>query len=836
MAEEDIPKTAICTPFGLFEYIFMPFGLKNAAQTFQRLMDRLFHHLPFVFVYLDDILIASKDSTQHIQHLRLVFEVLQDAGLRINPAKCTFMVSSLSFLGHNLDASGISPMEKHVKALADFPPPSDLKDLQRFLGLINFYRLFLPGIAGTLQPLTDLLRGNPKSLSWSDSAAAAFCAAKAALISATALAHPLPGAVISLAADASVTHIGGVLQQLSSGSWQPLAFFSRKLSAPESKYSTFYRELLAVFAAIRHFRFVLEGRQFRILTDHLPLTLAMRRVSPLWSARQVRQLAYVSEFSTDIRHTPGLRNVVADALSWPPPPTQRQVPLTPTAVPPAEDNLISAAEVHIPPPIDYKAMAAAQLTCEDCSKLCDSKYLFITSQLVQGVKLFGDISTGVFRPLVPPAFRDAAVAALHSVAHPGVEATVKLVSSKFCWTGMRRYIRAYAQNCLNCQRAKVSRHVHLAPATIAVPLRRFEHVHVEIVGPLPQSSGFSYLFTVVDRTTRWPEAIPLSNIAAADCAAALFTGWIQRFGVPTVIISDRGAQFTSTLWTALCSLLSINHVKTTAYHPQSNGLVERFHRRLKEALRARLATSDWMQHLPWVLLGIRTATPLEGGPSPAEAVMGCQPILPGEFLATGEPPLEDFLDRIRTDALLAPRAISHKNTPLPTTLPSELATADFVFVRRDSAAPPLTPPYSGPFRVLRRSLHDFQLQIGNRSEIVSTHRLKTCISPPDVTAAVPPRRGRPPLVPSGAKTPKQKPGEITLSKIRAEQTAGSSLKKCPKGVNPKGKKSPVSDLKELTSTYRTGTHPHPPPTAGGPPRRRFGRLLFRPRSETCGKN
>ncbi len=159
----------------------------------------------------------------------------------------------------------------------------------------------------------------------------------------------------------------------------------------------------------------------------------------------------------------------------------------------------------------------------------------------------------------------------------------------------------------------------------------------------------------------------------------------------------------------------------------------------KEALRARLATSNWMQHLPWVLLGIRTAQPLEGGPSPAEAVMGCQPILPGEFLTTGEPPLEDFLSRIRTDALLTPRAISHKNTPLPIALPSELATADFVFVRRDSAAPPLTRPYSGPFRVLCRSLHDFQLQIGNRSEIVSTHRLKTYVSLLDVTAAVPPR-------------------------------------------------------------------------------------------------
>ncbi|MFO0005479.1 MAG: hypothetical protein ACK559_30555, partial [bacterium] len=185
---------------------------------------------------------------------------------------------------------------------------------------------------------------------------------------------------------------------------------------------------LAVFASIRHFRFVLEGRQFRILTDHLPLTLAMRRVSPLWSARQVRQLAYISEFSTDIRHTPGLRNVVADALSRPPPPP----PPTPAEVqPPDTNNDISTADLLEPPPIDYAAMAAAQVTCSDCSKMCDSRSLFISSQQIKGVKLFGDISTGVFRPLVPPAVRDAAVASLHNIAHPGVEATVNLSVANF---------------------------------------------------------------------------------------------------------------------------------------------------------------------------------------------------------------------------------------------------------------------------------------------------------------------------------------------------------------------------------------------------------------------
>jgi transposase InsO family protein len=175
-------------------------------------------------------------------------------------------------------------------------------------------------------------------------------------------------------------------------------------------------------------------------------------------------------------------------------------------------------------------------------------------------------------------------------------------------------------------------------AHIPVPVRRFAHLHVDLVGPLPCSSGFSYLFTVVDRTTRWPEAIPLTSTTAADCAAALLHGWIQRFGVPDIITSDRGPQFTSSLWASLCRLLSIKHTQTTAYHPQSNGLVERFHRRLKDALRARAAGADWFSHVPWVLLGFRTAWREDSDFSPSEAVFGSQLVLPGQFLSAPESP------------------------------------------------------------------------------------------------------------------------------------------------------------------------------------------------------
>jgi hypothetical protein len=210
-----------------------------------------------------------------MEHLSQFFQVLQDNGLTINPSKCVFAAPTVKFLGHMVSETGITPLPKHVAAIQEFPPPTTVKHLQQFLGTVNFYRRFLPKIAATLSPLTDLLRGNPKTLDWSADAADAFSAAKAALVSAVPLSHPVPGATLSLAVDASDSHVGGVLQQLEIRAWRPLAFFSQKLSPAQARYTTFDHELLAAYSAVRHFRFLLEGRKFRILTDHKPLVAAM---------------------------------------------------------------------------------------------------------------------------------------------------------------------------------------------------------------------------------------------------------------------------------------------------------------------------------------------------------------------------------------------------------------------------------------------------------------------------------------------------------------------------------------------------------------------------------
>ncbi len=241
-------------------------------------------------------------------------------------------------------------------------------------------------------------------------------------------------------------------------------------------------------------------------------------------------------------------------------------------------------------------------------------------------------------------------------------------------------------------------------------------------------------------TGHWPEAIPIAATTTVDCANALFQGWVVRFGVPAVITSDCGAQFTSSLWAALCSLLNIQHNQTTAYHLQSNGMVERFHHCLKDALRAHCAAANWVDHLPWVLLGLPAAAREDDGSTPAQEVFGTLLILPGQFLDSPEIPPKIFLEQFSTTLSAAEHSATRHNTAAahrpPPQLPDDLACAPTVFVRRDGHVPPLQPPSDGPYNVIRRSLHHFTLRVGDKVDKVSTLILKPCTDP-----TAPPARG-----------------------------------------------------------------------------------------------
>ena len=271
-------------------------------------------------MYLDDLLVTSPDHKTHKKHLRILFARLAEYGIIIGPEKCQFGTTELSFLGHHVCAERISPLPSAVDAIVNFVKPEKQRALRRYLG-INYYHRFIPQCAAKLTPLNNLLtaaneghtRLSPKSnfdLKWDENAESAFSESKQILANATLLVHPDPMAQINITCDASDVAIGGVLQQYLNGMWQPLSFVSKKLSPAETRYSAFDREVLAVYATIKHYRHILEGRNFFVNTDHKPLTFIMSSVTERASLRQTRQLAFIAEFTTDIRYVKGETNFV----------------------------------------------------------------------------------------------------------------------------------------------------------------------------------------------------------------------------------------------------------------------------------------------------------------------------------------------------------------------------------------------------------------------------------------------------------------------------------------------------------------------------------------------
>jgi len=782
MAPGDVPKTAVITPFGLFEWLRMPFGLRNSGCTFQRLMDQIFQGLPYCFVYVDDVLISSPDLSSHLEHVQTVLDLLRLHGLSINPDKCVFAAPAVDFLGMRVSGSGCIPLTKHTEIISAFPRPTDKKGLQRFLGILNFYRRFIKAAAGLLRPLTEALKGKSSTLTWDLEMNQSFAAAKSILANVPTLVHPDPSARISLSVDASGSHVGAVLQQEVSGSWAPLAFYSKKLSAPECKYSAFDRELFAAYSSLRHFRFMLEGRQFILFTDHKPLTYALFRTSPPWSAMQQRRLSFLSEFNCEILHLPGPENVVADALSRP---ESSDVPHNP---PPT--TLISKLQPVAPPPvpgISFSEMSILQQSCPKIEVLRRSSTLSVISVPFSGSILLCDTSTGNLRPLVPEKMRRLVFSSIHNISHPGVRASRRLISRSFVWEGLSRDVNLWSQSCLDCQRSKIQTHIKSPIQPIPVPGRRFSHLHVDLVGPLPQSSGFKFLFTIVDRTSGWPEAIPLQSTTAEECAKVLLRSWIPTFGVPSVITSDRGAQFTSSIWTNLCKFLGIIHSPTTSFHPQSNGLVERFHRRLKVSLRARLSGADWFDHLPLVLLSLRSVPREDSAISASETLFGSPLVLPGEFLDSPELPSSEYLRRLQSVLKNSFTVLPHHSTVpslKPDEIPPSLVSCSHVFIREDTSKPPLSPLYRGPYLVLSKYPKYFQVQIGSKSDSVSVDRLKPVLSDRPLVPQLPPQRGRPPLAPAPLAPAPLAPAPTSPAPLQRAQRMKKRVRFSPQQPSP----------------------------------------------------
>lgn len=712
MADEDIYKTAITTPFGMFEFVRMPFGLRNAAQTFQRFVNEVFSGLDFVFAYIDDVLIASKNKEEHLQHLKQVFQRLEEYGLNIKPNKCTFGVTSIDFLGHNISVEGIKPSEEKVEAIRKFELPSTVKQAQKFVGIVNYYHRYVPKLAELTIHIHDIInkanKNKIKSLTWDDTARKAFEQIKNKFADKVLLTHFNSEARLSLTVDASTIAIGGVLHQHYNDKVEPLSFFSRKLSPAETKYSTFDRELLAIYANIKQFKHILEGREFTVYTDHKPLTTALQSKTER-SPRQTRHLEYIAQYTSNIKYIRGDSNIVADTLS-------RSF----------EIDAIDNTEINL------KNLMLCQQADEELKTLRETKDNNINLELIKipflNLEIWCENSTTNPRPFIPCNFRKNIFDKIHGISHPGIRATRKLITSRYFWPKMNKEINQWATGCISCQKAKIHKHTKPQIKKIEIPKGRFEHIHIDIVGPLPPSKGYNYILTIIDRYTRWPEAIPLRDISAPKVVSTFLKEYICRFGIPLTITTDQGRQFTSQLFTDLTKFCGTHKINTSAYHPQANGMVERLHRQIKTALNARDNVNNWVDELPIVLLGLRSTIKEDLGMTPSELVYGQNIRLPHELITPSpiNSPNETLSKIKQYFKNVNSNLTHHRKTDESIYIPKNLKECKYAMVKSINKRA-LQSPYEGPYKIIYRDDKIFKVDINGNVQSIPICRIKPAI-------------------------------------------------------------------------------------------------------------
>ena len=503
---EDVPKTAFTTPMGLYEFRVLCFGLTNAPGTFQNIMNDVLKDVigKFVLVYLDDIVIFSKNEAEHYKHLRIVLQLLREHKLYANLAKCKFVQPELQFLGHVVGAQGLRVDPKKVSIVQDWPVPKTRTELQQFWGLANYFRKFIMGWAALVAALQAQLKQS-NTFTWSEECGRASAGVKKALCNAPVLALPGLNKPFEVICDACGVGLGAVLLQ----NGRPIAFEGKRMSPAEQNYGVGEQELLAVIHALELWRCYLDGVEFTVVTDHSPNTFFATKT--LLSPRQARWAERLSRFSFMWEYRPGRVNV-ADLLSRHPTFTANSIFLAVTADS-AQQFLLAAAaamadtsSLSAVTDADRNAATDADIAAENAAAAnADQEML---SQILQGYSQdpwFSsvrntatlDLYHGLYYKddalVVPdiPDLKRTILQELHDAnysGHVGYQRTIHNVQRMYWWPGMYSQIREYVKGCLICQQDK---HLLRQPAGKLVPLptpaHAWEHITMDRIVGLPKT-------------------------------------------------------------------------------------------------------------------------------------------------------------------------------------------------------------------------------------------------------------------------------------------------------------------------------------------------------------
>lgn len=646
---EDVPKTAFTTPFGHYQFKVLSFGLTNAPATFQKVMNDLFApYSDFVVVYLDDILVFSATPEEHVRHLETVLSTLLENKLFAKLSKCHFNQGEVTFLGHIVGSGTVRADPAKVRAVMDWPTPRTLKELQRFLGLANYFRRFIHHYSSRAAPLTRLAKPatGKGALPWGEQQELAFKDLKHALCSAPVLALPDFEQPFVVWCDASIVGTGAVLMQND----RPVAYYSHKLTSPETRYITTEQEQLAVVKALGEWKCYLEGPQFTLVTDHHPTTHLPTQ--PDLSRRQARWIEKLSRYRFNFKYWPGKENI-ADGLS------RVHCFDTPPAVIPERDPvpamLMALAASAAPSPL-LEAVASASPPGRRWRRKDDIMGAAITKK--------GQLWYTADDQVVVPDEGDLRVRIMREchdsplAAHMGKEKTYDLVTRQFWWPTVRKDVTRYVRECHSCQAVKV---VQQRPGGLLQPLPvpelPWDVISMDFIVSLPRTPrGYDSVLVVVDKLTKMAHFIPTTTKASAsDAAGLVLSNVVKLHGVPLAILSDRDPKFVSKFWQCLWENMGAESRMSSSYHPQTDGQTERVNRVLEDMLRHFVAPeqTNWDVLLPCAEFAYNNAKHVSSGSTPFFLNYGFHPRGPGRIDNRSNPravAVQEDIERARARA------------------------------------------------------------------------------------------------------------------------------------------------------------------------------------------
>lgn len=609
LRKQDRCKTAFTVSGkGFFQFKRMPFGLINSASTLCKLIDRVIGEdlEPFVFKYLDDIIVATESFEQHVKVLEIVAQRLKAAGMTISVDKSKFCLKSLRYVGYLIDENGVRPDPEKIRAVLEYPAPKCVKDVRRLFGMASWYRRFIQDFASITAPITDLLQTKiVRKFKWTNEAQEAFDELKRRLTSSPVLAAPTFGDPWFLETDASDVGIGGVLKQKQGDEEKVIAYFSKKLSKAARKYTVTEREALAVISAIEKFRCYIEGAHFTVITDHASLKWLNNLKDP--QGRLARWALRLQAHDYEILHRPGSQMAVPDALS-------RAV------------EMVDVSELVSGEDEEYKVLLHNVRNAPETYP----DYRIENEILYRHTQDFNQDLENRWKVVVPPSKRTLVMKECHDdvlAGHGGILKTLYRIRQDYFWPKLKHDVVQYVTKCLICKLTKATNQCQTAPmGSDRSPENKFQAISLDFIGPLPMSKKRNrWLLVTVDDFTKYVTLHPMIKATAEKTIQVLEEHVITKFGTPARFILDNGTQFKAKLFRQYAERKKIQLWLNAYYHPQPNA-TEAANKTVVNAIRAYIKDDkshrDWDLHLHELACAINNSVHSAIKMTPFYAVFG----------------------------------------------------------------------------------------------------------------------------------------------------------------------------------------------------------------------